>query len=111
MVLFFRNKLEELAPSTGFRFNGNGYIIIDARAMSLRHRSYIHLSFKTFAPNGLLFLAGKENTFMSLEIKNGNILYQVRTQKSVLDNKTLTALLLVQFRRRHQKMGDAQNLQ
>lgn len=87
MVLFFRNKLEELAPSTGFRFNGNGYIIIDARTMALRHRTYIHLSFKTFAPNGLLFLAGKENTFMSLEIKNGNILYQVGVRKSVLDNK------------------------
>lgn len=72
--------MEVVAP-TGFRFNGNGYITIDARAMALRHRTYIQLSFKTFAPNGLLFLAGKENTFMALEIRNGMVLYQVRCNK------------------------------
>lgn len=72
--------MEELAPSTGFRFNGNGYVIIDVRAIGLRHRTYIQLSFKTFAPNGLLFLAAKDNTFMSLEIKNGKILYQVNAE-------------------------------
>lgn len=45
------------------------------------------MSFKTFAPNGLLFLAGKENTFMSLEIKNGKVFYQVGISIFSLYNK------------------------
>ncbi|KAJ8973565.1 hypothetical protein NQ317_009589 [Molorchus minor] len=54
-----RNKLVNLAPSTGYRFNGNGYVILDGSSYTLRARSSIQLMFKTFANNGLLFLAGK----------------------------------------------------
>ncbi|XP_018320894.1 laminin subunit alpha [Agrilus planipennis] len=71
-----RNKLVNLQPSTGYRFNGNGYAIINARLFNLRIRSHIKLSFKTFATEGLLFLAGKEKTFISIELRNGKILYQ-----------------------------------
>ncbi|KAB0790802.1 hypothetical protein PPYR_15312 [Photinus pyralis] len=73
-----RDQLLELHPSTGFRFNGYGYVIYDARSFLLRGRSDVQISFKTFAPTGLLFLmaGGKSKTFLSLEIKDGRILYQ-----------------------------------
>ncbi|VEN47917.1 unnamed protein product [Callosobruchus maculatus] len=71
-----RNKLVVLSPSTGFRFNGNGYAILEARSLSFRIKSAIELSFKTFTPTGLLFLAGKGNTFISIELQNGKVLYQ-----------------------------------
>lgn len=66
-----------LQPSTGLRFNGQGYAIIDARTLQLRAKSSIILSFKTFATDGLIFLAGKENTFVALELLHGKLLYQV----------------------------------
>lgn len=72
-----RNKLVNLKPSTGYRFNGNGYAILDARSFNLRSRSDIQLKFKTFADEGLLFLIGKDGTFISLELRNGRVVYQV----------------------------------
>ena len=74
-----RDKLINLEPSTGYRFNGNGYVILDARSYPLRSRSIIQLNFKTFATEGLLFLAGKGRTFIALELRQGRILYQVRS--------------------------------
>ncbi|XP_060535680.1 laminin subunit alpha [Cylas formicarius] len=71
-----RDRLVVLQPSTGFRFNGQGYVIIDARSLQVRSKSSIIFSFKTFATEGLLFLAGRENTFIALELRNGKILYQ-----------------------------------
>ncbi|CAH0547112.1 unnamed protein product [Brassicogethes aeneus] len=71
-----RDKLVDLEPSTGFRFNGNGYAILNARSYPIRHKSDIHLAFKTFASEGLLFLAGNSNTFIALELRNGKVLYQ-----------------------------------
>ncbi|KYB28643.1 Laminin subunit alpha-like Protein [Tribolium castaneum] len=71
-----RDKLVNLQPSTGFRFNGNGYAILNARSYGFRTRSDIQLSFKTFATEGLLFLAGQDKTFIALELRNGKVLYQ-----------------------------------
>lgn len=74
--MVFSDKLVVLQPSTGLRFNGQGYAIIDARSLQLRAKSSIILSFKTFATEGLIFLAGKEKTFIALELRNGKVLYQ-----------------------------------
>jgi laminin alpha 3/5 len=71
-----RDKLVNLHPSTGYRFNGNGYAVLDVRSYPFRSKSDIKLSFKTFATEGLLFLTGKGNTFIAIELRNGKILYQ-----------------------------------
>lgn len=76
--MYFRDKLRNLMPSTGYRFSGNGYAILNARQYAVRTRSIIELKFKTFSPHGLLFLYGKgKPTFISLELRNGKILYKV----------------------------------
>ncbi|XP_074042767.1 laminin subunit alpha [Leptinotarsa decemlineata] len=71
-----RDKLVNLAPSTGYRFGGNGYAILDARSLQFRSKSTIQMNFKTFAPTGLLFLAGKGKTSTSLELRDGKVVYQ-----------------------------------
>lgn len=71
-----RDKLVNLMPSTGYRFNEGGYAILDARSYALKSRSDIQLSFKTFAEDGLLFLCGGDKTFIALEIRNGKVLYK-----------------------------------
>jgi hypothetical protein len=37
----------------------------------------VQLKFKTTAQEGLLFLAGKGHTFLSVELRDGNVVYQV----------------------------------
>jgi len=34
------------------------------------------MKFKTYAPNGLLFFAGKDRDFISIELRNGRVVYQ-----------------------------------
>ncbi|KAK6627792.1 hypothetical protein RUM44_010271 [Polyplax serrata] len=71
-----RDKLINLNPSTGYRFNGNGYAVLDSRSYRMDTRSVVSLKFKTTANDGLLFLAGKGRYFLSLEIKDGKVVYQ-----------------------------------
>ena len=74
----FRDKLVNLQPSTGYRFDGSGYTVVNSRPYRMRERSDVQLKFKTTVPDGLLFLAGKGQTFLSVELRDGNVLYQVR---------------------------------
>ncbi|KAL0280200.1 UNVERIFIED_CONTAM: hypothetical protein PYX00_001570 [Menopon gallinae] len=71
-----RNKLVNLNPSTGYRFNGNGFAILDSRPYRMDIRSVVSLKFKTTAPDGLLFLVGRGKNFLSLELKDGKVVYQ-----------------------------------
>jgi len=79
MVYFclFRDKLVNLQPSTGYRFDGSGYAVVNSRQYRMRERSDVQLKFKTTVRDGLLFLAGKGQTFLSVELRDGNVLYQV----------------------------------
>ena len=71
-----RDKLKILQQSTGFRFDGEGYAILDRRPYRFHDRIDVQLQFKTNADNGLLFLAGKEQEFMSMELSKGQISYK-----------------------------------
>jgi laminin alpha 3/5 len=73
----FRDKLVNLQPSTGYCFDGNGYTIVSSKAYRVRERSDVPLKFKTTARDGLLFLTGKGHTFLSIELRDDNVLYQV----------------------------------
>lgn len=66
-----RNRLVVLEQNTGYRFNGNGYVIMDARSHPLQTQTEIQLKFKTSTEEGLMFLVGKGNSFMSIEMKEG----------------------------------------
>ncbi|XP_058457360.1 laminin subunit alpha [Malaya genurostris] len=72
--------LDEGKPTTGFRFGGNGYVMVDAKSYSFKHRSHIQFRFK--APqdtqDGLLFYAGRNRHFISVEMKQGAIVFQFK---------------------------------
>lgn len=74
-----RDKLINFAPSTGYRFDRHGYAILSKRSSQITpdtKKFSIKLSFKTFAEDGLIFLMGKGKQFLSLEMRNGQLLYQ-----------------------------------
>ncbi|CAK9798131.1 Laminin subunit alpha [Anthophora quadrimaculata] len=74
-----RNKLINFQPSTGYRFDGHGYAILSKKDFQISPDSKkfsIKLKFKTFTENGLIYLMGKGKQFLSLEIRDGHVLYQ-----------------------------------
>lgn len=72
-----RDKLVNQQPNTGYRFDGEGYAIIDSSSYIKPETSDINLKFKTFAKEGLLFLAGNDDTFLSIEMRDGKVYLQV----------------------------------
>uniref|UniRef100_W4VRR7 Putative response to misfolded protein n=1 Tax=Corethrella appendiculata TaxID=1370023 RepID=W4VRR7_9DIPT len=76
-----RNKLlSKDKPATGFRFGGNGYVILDSKPYSFKQRSSIQFKFKAHrdTQDGLLFYAGKKNHFISIELKNSAVVFQFK---------------------------------
>ncbi|CAL7933589.1 unnamed protein product [Xylocopa violacea] len=78
-VAIERDKLINFQPSTGYRFDKHGYAILNKRDFQISPDSKkfsIKLNFKTFAEDGLIYLMGKGKQFLSLEMRNGHVLYQ-----------------------------------
>lgn len=57
--------------------NGNGVVVLDSKFYSISSKTSIILRIKTTATDGLIFLAFKDNTFMSIELERGSIVYRV----------------------------------
>lgn len=76
--------------TNGFRFDGNGVVVLDVDRFRPSKASMVSLKFKTYADNGLMLLVGKDRDFMSLELRDGKVkhdrAYQVllRTLLSVI---------------------------
>lgn len=75
--LFYRDVMKSVVTN-GFRFNGKGYVKLSASKVNFKpaKKSNIILRFKTYADNGLIFYMGKNRDFMSLEMKEGRVLFQ-----------------------------------
>lgn len=74
-----RDKLVDLGTITGYRFDKLGYVIMSTEAAKIQwntRKFSIKLKFKTFTEDGLIFLMGRGVQYLSLEIRNGHILYQ-----------------------------------
>lgn len=77
--------LPENVAATGeleYYFDGRGYSVMSRiKSQTFNSRFFdVSLEFKTFAENGLLFLTVNETTgqFISLELKEGNVLMQIK---------------------------------
>lgn len=57
--------------------NGNGEVVLESKFYSITTKTSIILYIKTTAIDGLIFLAFKDNTFMSIELERGKIVYRV----------------------------------
>lgn len=64
-------------PNTGYRFNGSGHVALDARSYLQKDRSSVQFKFQTKRAYGLLFLIGNDRQYLSVELRDGQVLYQV----------------------------------
>ncbi|XP_011495348.1 PREDICTED: laminin subunit alpha [Ceratosolen solmsi marchali] len=74
-----RDTLVNLQPNTGYRFDREGYAILSKKNFQLPSdikKFRIEFKFKTWVNNGLMYLMGEKKHFLSLELKDGYILYQ-----------------------------------
>ncbi|XP_034947491.1 laminin subunit alpha [Chelonus insularis] len=74
-----RDKLVDFTPSTGYRFDKNGYAILSMKNSQIRHdpsKFSLKMIFKTFAEDGLMYLMGNGPYFLALDIQNGHISFQ-----------------------------------
>ncbi|KAI5729364.1 hypothetical protein M8J76_001799 [Diaphorina citri] len=62
--------------STGYSFNQDGYVVLNGTDYEFKRQSTVILSFKTKAKDGLLFLAHGKESFLSIEMKGGYVVYQ-----------------------------------
>src|SRR6218665_234837 len=61
----------------GYKFGGNGYVILDKELLNPSRASLVKFSFRTFACEGLMFLMGTPGRdFLSLALNNGKFIYQ-----------------------------------
>lgn len=83
------------AKHTGYRFGGNGFVVLDARPYNFKQRSHVTFKFKAGrdSPNGLLFFVGHENHYISLELHEGSVLFQFKMGQSseIVEIKTKNA--------------------
>lgn len=65
---------------TGYRFSGNGYVILNSKPYSFKHRSNVQFKFKASQENsdGLMFYAGQNEHFISVEMKSGDVYFQYK---------------------------------
>lgn len=69
----------EIQP-TGYRFGGHGHVTLDAQPYSFKQRSTIKFRFKAGhdTSDGLMFYAGRDNHFISVELRNGGVSFQYK---------------------------------
>lgn len=69
----------EVQP-TGYRFGGHGHVALDARPYPFKQRSNISFRFKAGrdTTDGLMFYAGRDNHFISVELKDGGVVFQYK---------------------------------
>lgn len=72
--------VESKTPPTGYRFSGHGYVILNAKPYPFKQRSSIQFKFKASPDtnDGLLFYAGKHKHFISVELRDGGVLFQYK---------------------------------
>lgn len=80
-ILYFilRNKFTNTPSTSGYRMNGEGFVVLESRFYQMKSKSSILLSIKTTSTDGLIFLAFKDKTFMSVELESGSVVYRVST--------------------------------
>lgn len=83
------------AKHTGYRFGGNGYVVLDAKPYNFKTRTHVSFKFKAGrdSPNGLLFFCGTESHYISVELRDGSVIFQFKMGQSseVVEIKTANA--------------------
>ncbi|CAB3226438.1 unnamed protein product [Arctia plantaginis] len=60
-----------------YRFNGRSHVTMPGRGYLSPQTNQVLLFFRTYAPNGLIYLVGDESSFFSVQMQDGRVFLQV----------------------------------
>ncbi|XP_069958976.1 laminin subunit alpha isoform X2 [Cherax quadricarinatus] len=85
-----RDRLVDLAPPTGLRFDGNGYAAMDTRnGYRFKRQFDIQMDFKTYAEDGILFIIdGGPDQYMTVAMEEGHVIFQYNLGSGVATMKS-----------------------
>ncbi|KAJ8668735.1 hypothetical protein QAD02_010398 [Eretmocerus hayati] len=73
---FERDRLVNLQSPTGYRFEREGFAVLNKQALQLppdRKQFRVQFKFKTWASNGLMYLMGGQRHHFAVELKDGHV--------------------------------------
>ncbi|XP_014209765.1 laminin subunit alpha isoform X2 [Copidosoma floridanum] len=127
-----RDVLINLHPTTGYRFDRDGYVILSKKNSQIPpdiKKFRVQFKFKTWVNNGLMYLMGGKKHFLSIEMRDGHVLYQfdlgdghmsIETPNTYNDGKwhkidasrldRIGALKVDDFGSQNQTQGEGKNL-
>lgn len=78
-MLYSRDKLitSQSGPQE-YRFNGRGHVKVPGRRYLQREKNHVLLFFKTYAPDGLIYLVGDKRSYFAIRMQDGYVFLQVR---------------------------------
>ncbi|XP_046976709.1 laminin subunit alpha [Vanessa cardui] len=60
-----------------YRFNGRSHVIMPGRGYLGSQKNQVLLFFRTYAPDGLIYLVGEDKHFFSIQMQDGHVYLQV----------------------------------
>ncbi|XP_060809379.1 laminin subunit alpha [Amyelois transitella] len=60
-----------------YRFNGRSHVTMSGAKHLVPEKNHIQLFFRTYAPNGLIYLVGENNHFFSVQMQDGAVYMQI----------------------------------
>ncbi|XP_049885179.1 laminin subunit alpha [Pectinophora gossypiella] len=73
-----RDKLiSSQSGSQEYRFNGRAHVTMSGRRYLERQKNQVLLYFRTYAPDGLIYLVGEGASFFSIQMQDGRVYLQV----------------------------------
>ncbi|KAI5640961.1 laminin G domain-containing protein [Phthorimaea operculella] len=60
-----------------YRFNGRAHVTLSGRKYLYREKNMVQLFFRTYAPDGLIYLVGRDAHFFSVQMQDGKVFLQV----------------------------------
>lgn len=61
-----------------YRFNGRSHVTMPGRGYLGSQKNQVLLFFRTYAPDGLIYLVGEDKHFFSLQMQDGRVFLQVK---------------------------------
>ncbi|XP_042212496.1 laminin subunit alpha-like isoform X1 [Homarus americanus] len=85
-----RDRLVDLVPPTGLRFDGNGYAALDTRnGYRFRMQFDVQMDFKTYLEDGILFIIdGGPRQYMVVAMEEGHVIFQYNLGSGVVTLKS-----------------------
>lgn len=80
LIVFYNYRDKLISSQSGpqeYRFNGRSHVTVPGRRYLTEQKNHVLLFFRTYAPDGLIYLVGEGAYFFSIQMQDGKVYLQV----------------------------------